>query len=81
MKRILSIALVLVLAFGFCAIAAAEPEEGRVIKVLVGNHSYDMNTDPVAKILKDVTGYDVEYGYIADDNALALEVAPAQSMT
>ena len=72
-KRTLSFLLVLILALGLCQMAVAE--EGRTIKLLVPNQPIDMNANYVAGLLKEATGYDVEYEYYTDDKQLSLTIA------
>lgn len=74
MKRTLSILLALVMVLSLSSVAFAA-EEGKTIKVLTGTQPFDMNTDIVATMLKDKTGFDVTYDYYADDKALALSIA------
>lgn len=73
MKRTLAILLALVLTLSLCTFAAAE--EGKVIKQLHTNQSFDMNENYVAKLLEEATGYKVEYAYYTDDNQLAMEIS------
>lgn len=62
----------------FCLIVSCIPAfatEGPVIKVLTMNQSYDMNTDYVAKLLEEATGFKCEYHYWTDEQQLALEIS------
>ena len=54
-------------------VAADAP--GHTIRILSPSVAFNMNDDPVADILKNETGFDVEYGYYATNEALALEVS------
>ncbi len=74
-KRILSVLLALaLLTLGLC-VSAEDVDKSKTIRILDGSHSYDMNSDYVAKLLEDATGYHVEYEYYSDDNQLAMEVS------
>ncbi|MGN0802638.1 MAG: hypothetical protein ACI4MF_08605 [Candidatus Faecivicinus sp.] len=75
MKRTLSILLALAVLLSLGTLSFAQAEEGKTIKMLVATKSYDMNTDYVATLLQDVTGYTVQYDYYSDDNQLAMEIA------
>ena len=75
MKKTLSLILALALALSLCSTAAWAEEEPRTIKMLLSTRSFDMNTDYVAGLLEEITGYKVNYEYYSDDNQLALEVA------
>ena len=73
-KRVVSLLLVLaltVMCFGFTAVA----DEDKSVKLLTGTKSYDMNTDYVAVLLEENTGWHVEYEYYSDNNQLAMLIA------
>lgn len=73
LKRTLSFLLVLVMALGLCQMAVAE--ENRPLKLLVGSQPVDLNTNYVAGLLKEKTGFDVVYEYYTDDKQLALTIS------
>ena len=60
------------------ATAAPTTEVKPVLKVLMPYQTFDPNTDPAVKRIKDTTGYEVEYYLLPKDNAdqkLMLEMA------
>ncbi len=78
-KRILSVLLALaILTLGLC-VSAEEVDKSKTIRILDGTHSYDMNSDYVATLLEEATGYHVVYEYYSDENQLALEVSSGTS--
>ena len=75
-KRIVSLLMALVMVLSLSSFACAEED---VIKQLLGTQSFDMNTNYVAKLLEEATGYKVQYDYYSDNNQLALEMASGTS--
>ena len=51
--------------------AAADGEERPVLRFLMPFHGFDMNEDPVAQALRDVTGYDFVFENLPAENPLA----------
>lgn len=77
-KRAAIMALAFILACAPIYVSAATDEAaapGRTVRILKPTVAFNMNDDPVAEILKNETGFDVEYGYYATNEALALEVS------
>lgn len=73
-KRLISLLLAVALLLGLGAVPALAAE-GRVIKMLLTNEPFDMNTNYVGQLLEETTGYKVQYDYYADNNQLAVEIA------
>ena len=74
MKRFLALVLVAVLCLAAVSALAEGVDKSKVIKILQTSKSMDRNTDYVAGLLEEITGYKCQYDVYADDQQLALEM-------
>ena len=75
MKRIIALVLALALCLTATMALAETTDKSKVIKLLQTSKAMDRNTDYVAGLLEEITGYKCQYDVYSDDNQLALEVA------
>lgn len=75
MKRMILLVLVLVMCLTATLTLAETTDKSKVIKILHVSIPVDRNTDYVAGLLEEVTGYKCQYDVYSDDNQLAMEVA------
>lgn len=74
MKRLIALVLALALSLTAAVALAKDVDKSKVIKILQISRAVDRNTDFVAGLLEEITGYKCQYDVYSDNNQLALEI-------